>query len=233
MAKLSAEDIRLRIVALESVYTQKELSEKLGISKRSLNYYAKGERAPNKKATEKINRTFNKTKARIIPEKIESREKKRVTESKRQKILRETFRTAPIIEYMYTHKDDLDLYPGAYERLEELIDNAYVCAWVGRTVNPPRECQFIIQGEDPSRAGMWIQAIVVASRNSSPNMKNGYNRMDMNTVTLTISRYTIPNFRKMTFTERLDAIRRTVFNTPLDRGVPMDFIGFYFAEGDE
>ena len=233
-AKLSPEEFTRRIKALETVYSQKELASKLGISVRSLNYYQKGSQFPrSKEKYQAINALYNREKKTIVPEAVEKRTKKTAERSDAQKYGRVKWRTAPIYpDYMYNSPASKFEGVTKWDRLEELGEQGYLAAWRGRDIIP-LEVQFIIHGENASRFGKIANIVVVMTRDTSPKLENGFTGQETGIVEFKVYVRLI-GLRKEDSTEtRLDKIRAHVMSLETDNAYARALLGFYFDELDE
>lgn len=233
-ARVSPEDFKRRLQSLETVYTQKELAKKLGISVRSLNYYQKGQQFPKSKTKyDAINKLYNKEKKVINAEAVDKRIAKQKKSSEAQKFGRVKWRTVPIYpDYMYDSPASEFDGVSRWDRLEELSEQGYVAGFKGRDIIP-LEVQFVIHGETARRFGKIANILVVTSRFTSPKLENGYTGQDT-AVTLYKVYVRMIGLKKEDSTEtRLDKIRTYIMNLSSDKGFPLALLGFYFDENDE
>lgn len=233
-ARVPPEDFRRRIQALETIYTQKELSSKLGISVRSLNYYQKGEQFPKSKTKyDAINNLYSKQKNNIKTEKVEERVKRQKKSSEAQKFGRVKWRTAPIYpDYMYDSPAREFDGVSRWELLEELSEEGYVAGWRGRDIIP-LEVQFVIQGETAKRFGKIANILVVTTRMTSPKLDNGFTGQDTAVTEYKVYVRMIGLRKEDDTATRLDKIRNYVMDMNTDKGYPLAVLGFYFNENDE
>lgn len=233
-ARLSPEEFQRRLKALETVYTQKELASKLGISVRSLNYYQKGEQFPkSKQKYQAINTLYNKEKKSVTPEAVEKRATKRKQRSDAQTFGRVKWRTAPIYpDYMYQSPAREFDGVSRWDRLEELAEQGYLAGWKGRDVIP-LEVQFVIHGETGRRFGKIANIVVVTTRMTSPKLENGYTGQDTAITEYKVYVRMIGLRKEDDFETRLDKIRNYVMNMKSDKGYPLALLGYYFDEFDE
>jgi transcriptional regulator with XRE-family HTH domain len=232
-AKVSPDDFQQRIKALEAVYTQKELAQKLGISVRSLNYYQKGTQFPKSKDKyQRINALYNKEKSRIEPEAITKRQQKQKKSSDAQKYGRIKWRTAPIYpDYMYNSPASEFTGVKDWDRLEELSENGYVAGWRGRNVIP-LEVQFVIHGETEQRLGKIMNVLAVTSRSNSPKLENGFTGFETAITEFKVYIRMIGIKKSDNLETRLDKVRDYVMNLKTDKGYILALLGFYFDESD-
>jgi transcriptional regulator with XRE-family HTH domain len=66
-----------RLDQLQTIYSQKELASKLGVSERSIRNYQNGTSSPDKKTRDKLNQIFRSKKDQITEEKVSKRKKKK------------------------------------------------------------------------------------------------------------------------------------------------------------
>lgn len=236
-AKLPSGEFEKRLTALESVYTQKQLSSMLGVSVRSLNYYQKGESFPrSKEVYQKINSLYHTRKAKITPEQVQSRIKKRTTLTQAETLGRLKWRTVPIYpDYMVYSPTEYFSGVLNWDWLEEMSENGYVAGYYGRNAIP-MEVQFLIHGEGQKRFGRVVRMVGIWDRSGSPKKENNFSGHEISLTVEPAHYLLIPTLKRtMSFEERTEAIRAYFFSREIDKklGIPMAYLGFYFNESDE
>ena len=235
-ARLSPEQFQTRIIELETLYTQKQLSSVLGISRDSLRRYATGKTTPqSREVYNKINRLYNTKKAKVEQGKVEAKRQKIKKQSEAQTYGRIKNRYASIFpEYMYSSPATDFQDSRGWDKLLSLSERGYVAGWRGRDIIP-LEVQFLAEGEGTplTRFGKIVNMVCAVSRITSP--KDGINFWEVAEIAIFQSYYRLINGLKKTddFETRTDKIRDFASELKVDRGYIVAFLGFYFEEGDE
>jgi transcriptional regulator with XRE-family HTH domain len=234
-ARLSQEEIQNRLISLQTLYNQKDLSNILGISRRSLNYYQKGESFPrDREVYERINNLYNRNKQVIQPEAVKKRKTKQTKRTDAQKYGRVKWRTAPIYpNYMFYSPAKEFQGVKNWDDLEQLSENGFVAGWRGRNIIP-LEVQLILHGEGQSRFGKVVRIMGIITRMNSPKKDNNFTGEETELVIFPTYFRLISGLKKEdSFETRLDKIREFFFDMSIERGYPVALLGFYFAEDDE
>lgn len=234
-ARLSPEEFQKRLRALQTVYNQKDLSNILGVSVRSINYYQKGESFPrSKEVYQNINALYNRTKSRIKPEAVEKKTKQRKERSDAQKYGRVKWRTTSIYpDYMYNSPASDFEGVKDWDKLEELSEEGFVAGWRGRNILP-MEVQFVINGEGATRFGKVVRIVGIVTRMNSPKLSNGWTGDETELVIFPTYYRLIPGLKKSdSFEDRMDKVRDFFFGLDVSKGYPLALLGFYFDELDE
>lgn len=233
--KLSKSEIQKRVLELETLFGQTQLSKKLGVSKDSIRRYRDGKTLPQtKNIYKKLNAVYNKNKSFIDTGLVE---KKRQQITKRKTVQKrgasKERKTIIYPDYMYNSPASDFSESRYFEKLEDLHNEGYVASWVGGK-ETPLEVQFIIDGEDLTRFGRVVNIVGVVTTEISPKEDNGFTGQDAALKVYPTYFRLIPGFTKnLKFNERMDILRDYFFDLKVERGYTIAFMGFYFNEGDE
>lgn len=241
--RLKPEQFKKRVLELETLYGQKNLSKTLGVSMDSIRRYRDGKTYPQtKKLYEQINKLYNKNK-KFIDTGLVEQKRKQIEQRKKIQALSKTKERFALIypDYMYGRPGTKEQSPASefqevknFDKLEDLHDAGYVAGWRG-TKKIPLEVQFVIGGENLTRWGRIVKIIGIVTKEVSPKANNDFAAND-----IFLEVYRTPNLlirgldKSLNFEERIDLIRNFFFtNLEIERGLPMAFLGFYFDEADE
>jgi hypothetical protein len=234
--RLKPEEIKKRVLELETLFGQKALSKKLGVSVDSVRRYRDGKTAPQTKTIyNKLNTLYNQKKKFIDTGAVETKRKQIEKRKTIQKSGAKKERFAIIYpDYMYNSPASEFSDVRKFERLEDLHQAGYVAGWVGGK-EIPLEVQFVINGENLSRWGKVLNIVGIVSKEISPKAENDYTGQDTTLEVYPTYFRLIPGLKKnLKFNEKLDKVREFFFeNVNVERGYTLAFLGYYFDELDE
>lgn len=247
-ARLSAQDIGARLTTLGTKYTQNELATKLGISRRSLNYYQSGHNLPNQKATyDKINKLYNKEKTTITDQQIGKRETKRRGRSETQQRLKMSWHHKDIFPTLVMEQG-LNGFRGL-EILQYLEEKNFRAGWFGTNEDVQQEYVFYDNGHEPAEMTKYITLIGVAIGTSPKGISRRQRRKkgaklthfdkevdpesedDIFIIDKRLNTAVVLKIAEMDYFQRMDALRAIMFNTPSGAKYTIQkFLGYALRE---
>lgn len=236
VGRLSPSEIRKRVLELETLYGQKNLASRLGVSVDSIRRYREGRTLPQtRNIYTNLNKLYNKNKKLIDAGAVERKQQQIEKRQTAQKRGATKPRFAPIYpDYMYDSPAREFEGVNKWERLEDLSQAGYVAGWYGQK-DIPLEVQFVIHGEGINRFGKVLHIVGIVSKEVSPKLENAYTGQDISLEVFSTYFRLIPGLKKDSkFFERMDRVREFFFEgIRIEKGFPMAFLGFYFDELDE
>lgn len=242
--KLTPNEQSNRFLALETLYGQKAAAAKLGISTDSFRRYRDGKRKPPETVYQKVNRTYNRNKTKVQPEKVQARA---VNVQRRQygaKQGRVKDRFAPVYpDYIQMLSEQFELDEKSINYLERLAERGYVAAWQGGDYLPV-EPQFVVYGEDTTRFGDRPILVALLKPFGSPKAKSKRGSDDEKLFQIREFRLSYRTARDVIRLRKsdkyLDRIRKLSefaeenLAQQIDKRMTIETIlGFYFDEDDE